>query len=194
MKQHATFDSMSIDYADDVDAIWRSWEPHLRSAQRLLTHSATVLADADDTTDRLRQIQYQAHTASEFAGGLQPPVVASEAHEYLLATLDACRDTLSVLAARADMGELDEQTAEIGLHAVTGTREAFQLARYSSMTAYAFDEEVEPMLDVAAFRRPNARSVRHHSRAITVTLWTLGVLCAVLLGVLLAELFLLPPA
>lgn len=191
MRQHATFDSTSIEYADDVDAIWRSWEPHLRSAQRLLSHSAAVLGEDDGTIDRLRQIQYQAHTASEFAGGLQPPVVASEAHDYLVATLDACRDTLSVLAMRADTGDLDEQTAEIGLHAVAGTREAFQLARYSSMTAYAFDEDLEPMLDAERLQHRRRRS-SDNTRGMTILLWTLGVTCATLLGVLLTEIFLVP--
>src|SRR5207244_864665 len=129
------------------------------------------LALHDDAPELLRQSQYRAHTAGEFASGLRPPLAAIDAHQYLVSVLHACRDTLGVLAVRAELDELDEQSAEIGLHSAATTREAFQGARYSSVAAYHFMDAVDPVY---------VQPTKVESRGLTTVMWSLVGLCAIL--------------
>lgn len=187
MKQHMVHDSTTAEYAGGLDAVWRQWEPSLRRAERLL-HAGAARYDApgEDVAELLRRSQYGAHTASEFASGLRPPLAAVDAHDYLVTALDNCRDTLGVLAVRAELDELDEHTAEIGLHTVTSTRDAFQTARNSSAAAYRFTTDMQPIY-VQSQPQPQG------GRAVTVLLWALVATCAVMFTVLLFEVFLLTP-
>jgi hypothetical protein len=145
MKQHIVQDPTTAEYAGGLDAVWSQWEPALRKAERML-HTGPLLAerDPDQVADALRRSQYKAHTASEFVSGLRPPLAAVDAHDYLVTTLDACRDTLGALALRAEIDDLDEHTAEIGVQSVSATRDAFNAARSCSAAAYHFNEAMQP--------------------------------------------------
>lgn len=181
MKQHVVHDQVAVRYADDVDHVWMSWEPSLRRCERLLGgHSWRAGIDGDEVAGHLRRAQYHAHTAAEFAAGLVPPPSAADAHAFLLAALGACRDALGVLAVRAELDELDDDTAEIGLHAVDVTRDAFRGARSTTALVHAWvaDDRVDPSwLDQD--HRP--------TRAWMVALWVFVAACAALLAVLLFQ-------
>lgn len=187
MKQHIVHDPTTAEYAVGLEAVWSQWEPSLRETERLL-HAGPARHDShgEALAERLRRAQYRAHTAGEFTSGLRPPLAAVDAHEHLVATLDNCRDTLGVLAVRAELEELDEHTAEIGLHTVSSTRDAFQAARYSSAAAHRFTTDLEPVF-VQAQMLPGA------PRGASTLMWTLVAMCAVLFTVLLFEVFLLTP-
>lgn len=187
MRQHIVQDTTTAEYAGGLESVWAQWEPSLREVERLL-HAGTARYDApgDGLAELLRRAQYRAHTAGEFASGLRPPLAAVDAHECLIATLDNCRDTLGVLAVRAELDELDEHTAEIGLHAISSTRDAFQSARSSSAAAYRFTTDMQPMY-------VQHDPVHHGSGALNVLLWTMVASCALLFTVLLFEVFLLTP-
>ena len=187
MKQHIVHDPTTAEYAGGLDAVWHQWETPLREAERLL-HAGAARYDApgDAVADLLRKVQYKAHTASEFASGLRPPLPAVDAHEMLVTSLDNCRDTLGVLAVRAELDELDEHTAEIGLQTVSSTRNAFQTARYSSTAAWQFSESIEPM-----YIQPTVLTSGRDR--MNIVLWALVALCALVFTVLLFEVFLLTP-
>lgn len=187
MKQHVVHDQVAVRYADGVDHVWSAWEPALRRCERLLGGPTWRSGlQPDDVAEQLRRAQYRAHTAAEFSAGLVPPPSASDAHAFLLGALGSCRDTLGVLALRAELDELDEDTAEIGLHAVDTTRDAFRGARSSTALVHAWiaDDRVDP--DWLHVERPS-------SQLSTFLLWTLVAACCVVFAVLLFELFLLAP-
>jgi hypothetical protein len=187
MRQHIVQDSTTAEYAGGLESVWGQWEPSLRDVERLL-HAGAARYDApgDGVAELLRKAQYRAHTASEFASGLRPPLAAVDAHEFLTTALDNCRDTLGVLAVRAELDELDEHTAEIGLGTVSATREAFQSARHSSAAAYRFTTDMQPI-----YTQPVP--VKRSGSAVNVLLWALVATCALLFTVLLFEVFLLTP-
>lgn len=185
MRQHIAHDPTTAEYAGALEGVWSDWEPSLRQLERLLRGGAAALSEQDEIVDLLRNAQYHAHTAGEFAAGLRAPLPATDAHDYLVSVFQACRDTLGVLAVRAELDELDEATAEIGLHSVLTTREAFQAARYSSVTAYRFAETMEPMY-IQTYRSDEPQ-------VMNTVLWGLVAVCAVLFTVLLFEVFLLTP-
>lgn len=185
MRQHIVHDQASAAYTGGIDSVWSSWEPALRRAERLLLAGGSLHdANAEDSVTELRRAQYQAHIAAEFVSGLRPPLPAVDAHEYLVSTLESCRETLGVLAVRAELDELDENTTDIGLHSVANTREAFRAARSTTLAAYQFTEHLRPMY----LEQIPARS---ESRGIGVLLWGLVAVCAVLFTLLLFEVFLL---
>jgi hypothetical protein len=188
MSQHIVHDPTSAEYSGGLDMVWQQWEPALRRAERMLRGGTDAFeyhhdeAGGGESIEFLRRCQYRAHTAAEFASGLRPPLAAVDAHEYLVASLEASRDTLGVLAVRAELDELDEQVAEIGLHAVSSTRDAFSGARNSSIAAFRFTETIEPIY---------VRATPIESRGMGIVLWGLVAVCAVLFAVLLFEVFLL---
>lgn len=140
-------DATSVEYAGGLEAIWHDWDPWLRRAERLL-HDAgpELLGDNDAREEMLRRIQYHAHTSAEFTAGLNPPIAAIDSHEFLVAALGACRDTMGALAMQAEeYDDLDDQAVDIGLHAIASTRDAFHAARCSTMASFAFTEGMEPM-------------------------------------------------
>ncbi|MEO6866719.1 MAG: hypothetical protein ABI200_01725, partial [Gaiellales bacterium] len=104
------------------------------------------MTDSDELAEELRRVQYRAHSSSEFAAGLTPPPSALDAHLIVMGSLIACRDALGVLAVRADLDELDEETAEIGLHAIDATRDAFMGVRSSTALVHAWvaNDQVDP--------------------------------------------------
>lgn len=185
MRQHIVHDPTSAEYAGGLEAVWSEWEPALRRSERMLHGGATSIMDGEEeSVELLRRAQYKAHTASEFASGLRPPLAAVDAHDYLVASLSAARDTLGVLAVRAELDELDEQTSEIGLHAVGATRDAFNAARHSSVAAFRFTESMDPVY---------VRTKPRQSSRPGAVLWGLVAVCALLFTVLLFEIFLLTP-
>lgn len=145
MRQHTVQDAASAEYAGALESIWNEWDPWLRRAERLLHAGPELISDQLDACDVLRRVQYRAHTASEFAAGLNAPIAATDSHEFLVAALGACRDTMGALAAQAEYDELDVHSTEIGLHAIAGTRDAFHSARCSTMAAFAFTESLDPV-------------------------------------------------
>lgn len=182
MKQQMAPESAIAEYAGGLTELWAEWEPWLHRAELLLQDGGESLQDVDDPEELLRQVQYHAHTSGELAEGLQPPLAALDAHQYLLASLQACRDTLGAIAMRAEIDELDEQTAEFGVHAVASTRDAFQAARYSTWAANAFSESLGPMLLPVPTSAPSR---------LGVAIWILTAVCAVLFTVLVFEIMLL---
>jgi hypothetical protein len=182
MKQHVAHDQVAVRYADGIDHVWESWEPSLRSCERVFSAAGTwrTTLDCDELAGRLRRAQYRAHTAAEFASGLVPPPSALDAHGYLLAALGACRDALGVLAVRAELEELDDEGAEIGLQAVETTREAFRGARSTTALVHAWIAEDE--VDPTWLREPV-----QPSRSWPYVLWLLVGTCLVLFGALVAQ-------
>lgn len=182
-QQHATRDQVAVRYADGVDHVWSTWEPSLRRCERIFGASSWRAGiDAEELAVQLRQSQYRAHTASEFAAGLVPPPSALDAHAYLLASLASCRDALGVLAVRAELESLDEDVAEIGLHAVDTTRDAFRGARSTTALVHAWiaDDGVDPSW-MAPRRTPSS------SRAWRAFGWLVLVSMAGLAGLLIAQ-------
>lgn len=183
-QQHASAitDQIAVRYAEGVDHVWESWEPALESCERAFTAAGAwrTMLDGDDLATRLRRAQYRAHAAAEVASGLVPPPSVLEAHGYLLSSLGACRDALGVLAVRADLEELDAEDAEIGLHAVTTTRDAFRGARSTTALVHAWvaEDQVDP-----AWQHDPVRP----SRTWPYVLWLLVGTCLVLFGALLAQ-------
>jgi hypothetical protein len=147
MKQRVAHDQVAVRYTDGIDHVWAAWEPAARRCERLFgaTSWRAGMAPAE-LAAVLRQAQYRAHTASEFAAGLLPPPSASDAHAYLLGTLASCRDALGVLAMRAELDELGDDVAEIGLHAVDATCDAFRGARSCTALVHAWiaADQVDP--------------------------------------------------
>ena len=188
MKQHVVHDQVAVRYADGVDHVWTGWEPALRRCERLLGgQSWRADIDADELASQLRRAQYRAHMAAEFASGLVPPPSAIDAHTMLVATLSACRDALGVIALRAELDELDDDIAEIGLHAIDTTRDAFRGARSTTALVHAWiaDDRVDPEW-LAPRDAP--------SRAWQFALWALAAACVALFVVLAVEVLLLGPA
>lgn len=185
MRQHIIHDPTTADYAGGLELVWNQWDPALRKVETKLAAGAHTFADDEQSIDVLRRAQYRAHTAYEFASGLRPPVAAGDANEYLMAALAACRDTLGALAMQGELGELDDQMLEVGMHALATTRDAFGNARYSSAAAYQFTETLDPIYQPAP---------RAPAKGVGIAIWGLVLACSVLLTVLLFELFLLTPA
>jgi hypothetical protein len=184
MKQHVATDQVAVRYADGVDHVWSTWEPALRRCERVLGGQAwRAGVDGDELAHQLRRAQYRAHTAAEFASGLVPPPSAIDAHTMLVATLGACRDALGVIALRAELDELDEDIAEIGLHAVDTTRDAFRGARTTTALVHAWiaDDQVDP-----EWLHPASPPA---SRTWQFLLWMLAATCAALFIVLTVQLF-----
>lgn len=182
MKQHVANEQVAVRYADGIDHLWATWEPALRTCERMFGASAWRAGiDGDDAADELRRAQYRAHTAGEFATGLVPPPSARGAHGDLVGSLGMCRDVLGVLAVRAELDELDDDAAEIGLHALGATRDAFGGARSTTALVHAWVEsdQVDPQWPIG----DDARS----SRAWPVVLWLVLGGCATLLALLVAE-------
>lgn len=185
MKQHVVHDQVAVRYADGIDHVWSTWEPALRRCERILGgHSWRSGLEAEELASQLRRAQYRAHTASEFASGLVPPPSAIDAHAMLIGTLSSCRDALGVIAIRAEMDELDDDVAEIGLHAVDTTRDAFRGARSTTALVHAWvaDDRVDPEW----LHQPQPQS-----RAWQFLLWMLAATCVALFVVLAVELVLL---
>ena len=109
-----------------------------------------------------------------------PPPSAADAHGFLLGSLASCRDALGVLAIRAEMDELDDETAEIGLHAVDVTRDAFRGARSTTALVHAWiaEDQVDPDW-LGESSEP--------SRVWPFLLWTLIGTCAALFVVLVVQ-------
>ncbi|MCW2925062.1 MAG: hypothetical protein JWM98_2466, partial [Thermoleophilia bacterium] len=181
MKQGVARDGVAVRYADGVDHVWDEWEPTLRRCERLLSgHTWRAGFESEELASQLRRAQYRAHTSAEFAAGLVPPPSATDAHGLLLGSLASCRDTLGVLAVRADLDELDDDTAEIGLHAVDITRDAFRGARSTTALVHAW--VAEDQVDPGWLHEPARRTW-----AWPVLLWLLVATCAVLFVVLVVE-------
>lgn len=188
MKQHVVQDQVAVRYAEAIDRVWEGWEPSLRRCERLLGGQAwRAGTDPEQLAEQLRRAQYRAHTAAEFAAGLVPPASALDAHAVLVGTLGACRDTLGVLALRADTEQLDEDVAEIGLHAVDATRDAFRGARSTTALVHAWiaADQVDPAW---------LQQDRQGSRLWPFLLWMLLATCASLFVVLVVEVLVLGAA
>ncbi|MCB0878122.1 MAG: hypothetical protein KDC46_03990 [Thermoleophilia bacterium] len=180
-QQHVANEQLAIRYADGIDHLWASWEPAVRSCQRVFGGRAWRTGiDPQDLAGELRRAQYRAHTSGEFATGLVPPPSARDAHVQLLGSLGACRDVLGVLAIRAELCELDEDAAEIGMQAVDATRDSFMGARSTTalVQAWVADDAVDPAW---------LHGVEQPQKAWPISLWLLLGTCTLLLLVLLAE-------
>ena len=185
MKQHVVQDQVAVRYADGVDHVWTTWEPSLRRCERMLgATSWRAGVEGEELALQLRRAQYRAHTAAEFAAGLVPPPSAADAHGFLLGALGSCRDALGVLAIRAEMDELDDEVAEIGLHAVDVTRDAFRGARSTPALVHAWiaEDQVDP-------EWLHDRS--EPSRLWPFLLWMLIATCAALFVVLVVQVLVL---
>jgi hypothetical protein len=187
MRNDVVHEQVASLYADGVDHVWSTWEPSLRSCERILANSARRHAmAADDVASQLRRVQYHAHLAGELSIGLVPPIEHASRHGSLVTSLELCRDTLGVLAVRAELDELDDETTVIGLLAADATRDAFLGARSTpaAVNAWIASDGVAP--DWVSPAHPP-------SRVMTVLMWSLVVVCAVLFVALVAEVFLITP-
>ncbi|MCW2974567.1 MAG: hypothetical protein JWN72_2840 [Thermoleophilia bacterium] len=185
MSHHVVQDQVATLYADGVDQVWSTWEPSLRRCEQLLgTAERRDQHRAHDLAEHFRRAQYRAHVAGELAVGLVPPVQAVHPHDQLVGVLGVCRDTLSVIAVRAELDELDDETALIGLLAIDATRDAFRGARETSTDLQAWISEAGP---VAPWVVPDTAP----SRFMTLLMWSLIGVCAVLFLALVAEVFLM---
>ena len=128
--------------------------------------------------------QYHAHVAGEFAVGLVPPKQSAHPHDQLVGVLGVCRDTLSVIAVRAELEELDDETALIGLLAIDATRDAFRGARATSTDLQSWISEAGP---AAPWVVPDTPP----STFMTMLMWSLIGVCGVLFLALVAEVFLM---
>src|SRR4051794_17484780 len=97
------------EYAGALESVWYSWEPSLRRVERML-HAGTIAFEhnPDQAPAALPRPQYRAHSASDLLLGLPPPQLTLHAHDHVVATLDACRDALGVLAVRSELDDLDD--------------------------------------------------------------------------------------
>lgn len=187
MRNDVVHDQVASLYADGVDHVWSTWEPSLRSCERILANSSRRHAmEPADVASQLRRVQYHAHLAGELSTGLVPPIEQATRHGSLVTSLELCRDTLGVLAVRAELDELDDETTVIGLLAADATRDAFLGARTTpaSVPAWMANDGIQP-----DWIEPAAAP----SRAMTMLMWSLVVVCAVLFVALVAEIFLITP-
>jgi hypothetical protein len=181
MKQHVVHDQVAVRYADGVDHVWTDWEPSLRRCERIFGPSPWRMSiDGDDIAEQIRRSQYRAHTAAEFAAGLVPPPSAHDAHAVLLGTLAACRDALGVLAIRAELDELDDEMADVGLQTLELTRDAFRGARSTTALVQAWtpEEQVDPRW---------LHEDHQPSRVWPALLWGLVAACTLLFVLLVAQ-------
>ena len=178
---HYIADSLATsEYPGALESVWASWEPSMRRVERMLRAGTIAFEhDPEAAADELRRAQYRAHSAGELLTGLAPPEPAIAVHEHVFATLESCRDALGVLAVRAEIDDLDEHTAEVGLHTVLATRQAFAAARMSASSARLAEPQLNPMVLYDAPEQGR--------RGVGVVLWSLIIACAVLFGVLLVE-------
>ena len=188
MGQFVVHDQVAIRYADGVELLWTTWESAARVSGRLL-EPAGLRDDltGDAVAERLRRSQYRAHVAAEVGSGLIPPPSAAEAHALLIGALAACRDTLGVLAVRAELGELDEHAAEFGVQALDLTRDAFHGARSTTALVHAWvdDDAIDPRW--ASDAVPSGPA----GRVVSIVVWALVVSCTLLLAALVVEIALL---
>ncbi|MBC7460971.1 MAG: hypothetical protein H7287_06380 [Thermoleophilia bacterium] len=185
MPHHAVHDQVASLYADGVDQVWASWEPSLRRCEQLLgSADHRQRCHTDDLAQHFRHAQYHAHIAGELAVGLVPPKQSAHPHDQLVGVLGMCRDTLSVIAVRAELDELDDETALIGLLAIDSTRDAFRGARVTSTDLQAWITATSP---VAPWVMPQTPP----STFMTLLMWSLIGVCGVLFLALVAEVFLM---
>lgn len=177
MKQQIVHDQSVYAYSHQLDCIWAGWEPWLRESERML-YAGPEAIDDEECPELLRRAQYHAHTAAEFTAGLDVPMHAFEAHDYLVRSLSTARDALSVLAVHAEMNDLDMRTTELGLRAVSGSRDAFRTALGVAQSGGAVSIRQMPAV-------PQQRRVD----PLSVAIWSLGAVCLVLLVTLGIELF-----
>ena len=198
MSRHATSMQQAAAWAEGIEDVWGTWSDPLRSAERLLAApDAHDLLDEDDFIELLRRAQYGAHAASELLAGLEPPHRATHAHELLVGTLATCRDTLGVVAVRAETGELDGEACRIAHDAVRATRRSFEGALETSRAAARVAQGTISALDPAedlraslAERDGDRYDEPHASRGMLVLLWGMVATCGVLFTALVAQLLL----
>lgn len=180
-------DTGQAEYLGELTTLWSSWEPQLAQAERFI-HRALAGADlefssVDELVSTLRKIQYRAHETTELAAGLEPPSSASSAHGYLVAALDASRDSLGALAEHLAEEHPDPRALSVVLEALRISREAFKLARASTGTGFSRtshgSSSSEPFSPVPA--------IRMRPRAGMIAAWLLVVLCSGLLTALIFE-------
>lgn len=186
MGQFVVHDQVASRYAEGVDQLWASWEPSASTTSELL--ASDELRDEIGTaavSTALRRAQYRSHVGAELGAGLVPPPSALDAHAVLVGALSACRDTFSILAVRAELDELDDETAEFGAQALTLALEAFHGARSTTALVHAWvtDDQQLAWLET--------HTPRERSRIMSLVIWSLVGLCAVLLCALVVELVVL---
>jgi hypothetical protein len=195
MRPHASYDLVAAQYADDVDAAWRTWAPALRQCERILVAQQwRESIETDVLVQHLRRAQYRAHTTSELAAGSQPPEGAQTPHVALLATLSMCRDALGVIALRAEMDELDDETIELGFEAVRSTRDAFAYAQQAALATSItpvraqarVDDEESWLIDPQA--PSEARNGDAPSRRWPIVIWSTVAASSAVFAVLLVDL------
>jgi hypothetical protein len=187
-QQHVVQESALAAYTSGLSSVWETWSPSIAQARHLLMAGSYGELTDDDRASALRRLQYRAHTAYEFVAGLQPPFSGIDAHETLIATMAHCRDTLGVIAVRAELDELDDHTCDIGMHSVASTRDAFANAQAAPQQSpwQMYGNGIEPSL--VHHLHPTPRE----SRLMGAALWGLVVVCTVLFSVLLYEVLTAP--
>jgi hypothetical protein len=187
MKQHIAHGISASTYSASLERVWSEWEPMLRTAERLLI-AGSVACDDDPEggAQLLRRVQYRAHTSAGLVSSLQAPMRLADPHEYLVHTLENVRETMGMLAVRAELGELDEHSAELGLQHAMSTREAFHAIRSSERAAWSSGADVEPMLLPAAGGTEHFPGTRG-----SMLLWGLVAVCSALFLILLVQVLLL---
>src|SRR5690606_23946380 len=100
---------------------------------------------------------------------------SASAHAQLIDALETCREAMGILARRAEAESLDDEDAELGLHAVTATEDAFMSARNTTslLQAWTHEDSIEP----AWLTDPSETTP---ARWVNVTMWSLVALCVVL--------------
>lgn len=182
--QRSLTDAAPAQYVGELDRLWADWEPGLARAERYLNRT---LAGADSEYDsgdavvaELRRIQYRAHSVTELAAGLQPPLTALDAHTFLIAALDGGRDALGALAEHVSEEDPDPRALSVVLESLRTTRDAFRVARASSSLLAGHAAFADPGFSPLA-------TVRSRPRTSMVVAWLLMVICSGLLTALIYE-------
>ena len=126
MGQFAVYDQLAGKYAAEVEHLVSGWDRGA-SACIVLLEDGELRSSvaASDLTDQLRRTQYRAHLGAEVGNGLVAPSPLGDAHAALVDAFVTCRETLAVLAVRAELDELDDDTAQYGVHAIRLVDDAF---------------------------------------------------------------------
>jgi hypothetical protein len=182
MGQFAVYDQIAGRYAEEVERLVAGWDRGASACIVLLEDSdlrATVPPEA--VTEQLRRAQYRAHLGAEVGNGLLAPGPLGDAHSALVDAFYTCRETLAVLAVRAELDELDDDTASYGVHAIRLVDEAFDGVRATAERAYAWHED-------ASSAGKQSVAPEQNSSLFNVMVWTLVGICAAIIVAVLVEL------
>ena len=185
MGQFTAHDQGASRYALEVEQLVSGWDRGASACVVLLEdNELRAEISSSDLTDHLRRAQYRAHLGAEVGNGLAAPSPLGDAHAALVDAFVTCRETLAVLAVRAELDELDDEAATYGIRAIRLVDEAFDGVRATAELAYAWHADVQ---HTAA---SDARERRQSASVFSIMTWVLVGTCTAIVIAVIVELVL----